>query len=78
MSSVEQISIRGEDYIEVKLAKSNMTSSDWERLYVELPDGTYQIILNGYVEGNGNISGILVDDINIWPCRKFGRILFST
>ena len=46
--------------------------SDWNWLFVRLPDGLNMIIINTFTYGFG-ISGVLVDDLNIKPCSKFSE-----
>ena len=54
------------------LAIINETSDDWLRLFVELPPGPNQLIIDGEAAADA-ISGIFIDDIHLWTCTDFGE-----
>ena len=46
----------------------------WRRVHTHLPDGVYQIEIEGIrPDGLEEVSGMVVDDISIWPCERFGK-----
>ena len=63
----------GEDYVEITLESSSDISETWRRLFVELSSGGNQVIIDGHVTAN-SVSGILIDDISLWPCAQFGEL----
>lgn len=50
---------------------------DWEWLFIQLPGGTHQVIIDGITAAN-DISGILLDDVSIDLCETFGKFYEET
>ena len=47
---------------------------EWKRIHTHLPDGVYQIKIEGLRPNDlDKTSGMVVDDISIWPCEKFRK-----
>ena len=47
----------------------------WNKVYKELPDGIFQIVIEGRRSLDGSSwSGISLDDISILPCTEFGQL----
>lgn len=76
VSTVSVIAI-SEDKYETVLVSSGMiaSSSTWYRLYAVLPNGTYQIAIEGRRSTTG-LSSLSIDDVAIQACSKFGNVLF--
>ena len=55
------------------IAVVNRTSAmkGWTRLYKPLPNGFYQILLEGTRPVDGLESGVAIDDVVITPCVTF-------
>ena len=65
------LTVRDEDLQEVVLHEARALTSDWMRMYVLLPPGVHQVIVEGTRASDGS-SGIAVDDIRIAQCSSFG------
>ena len=42
----------------------------WRHLYLQLPDGVNQLVIEGKRSSDEEKSGILLDDIHLWPCDQ--------
>ena len=52
----------------------------WERVSVKLPNGMYRLQIKA-TRGKrvlGKSSGVLVDDVSIWPCEKYSKHSLNT
>ncbi len=46
----------------------------WSRLFVHLPTGVNRLVLKGIRSSDDQKSGILIDDLTLWPCSKYGEL----
>ena len=52
------------------------SSEGWQWLFVWLPDGINQLIIDGSMAaGPGDRSGIFLDDISVQPCDYFSELV---
>ena len=59
------------------MVNSTATFAGWNRLYKRLPNGIYQILLEGKRPVDALESGVAIDDIIITSCSTFSEwILF--
>ena len=49
----------------------------WRQLYLHLPSGVNQIVIEGKRSSDEQKSGILLDDIHLWPCKQEGNHVHS-
>ena len=50
-------------------------STFWERVFMELPDGIMQVVIEATRPEERSLSAIAIDDITIWPCTDFCKDL---
>ena len=84
MNSAEPLSNQRNPIVEFNLLDTNEESNEniappdraieWKRIHTHLPDGVYQIKIKGIrPDGSDEKSGMVVDDISIWPCERFRK-----
>ena len=63
--------------VEDSTKSSDDTSNDiyekidsWRQLYLQLPEGVNQLVIEGQRSSDEEKSGILLDDIHLWPCDQ--------
>ena len=65
------LKVRDEDLHEALLHQAQKLTSEWMRVYVSLPPGVHQVIIEGTRAREGS-SGLAVDDIRVNECHLFG------
>lgn len=71
--SVVSLLVLSEDRSEKYLVSSTGNEpAMWNRLFTQLPDGIYQVFVEGRRSASG-FSSLSVDDITIAPCDQFGE-----
>ena len=84
MNSAEPLSNQRNPIVEFDLLDTNEKSNEnigppdraieWKRIHTHLPDGVYQLKIEGLrPDGSDEKSGMVVDDISIWPCERFRK-----
>ena len=58
---------------ETRLKELKKGPQGWSRMFLDLPDGINQVVVEGRRGMNGK-SGMSIDDITIQECNKFGEL----
>ena len=65
------LKVRDEDLHQMILHQTQKLTAEWIRVYVSLPPGVHQVIIEGTRAREGS-SGLAIDDIRIEECHLFG------
>ena len=71
LSTVSVVAISEDKFEEILVSSDGTQSQTWTRLFFILPNGTYQIAIEGR-RSKLNVSSLNIDDVVIQPCAKFG------
>ena len=63
-----------EEHEEIKWHSVRDVSDDFPRLYLQLPDGTQRIAIEGQRSYKRQFSALALDDVTIMDCDRFGNM----
>ena len=50
----------------------------WKRIFLQLPDGVFQVVIEATRDNDGLGSGLLLDDLTLWHCGHYGMLKYPS
>jgi MAM domain, meprin/A5/mu len=75
-ATVSIVAVSEDNFEEILVASDGTEPNKWNRLFSTIPNGAYQVV----IEGRRSISGfssLVVDDVTVQECIRFGTHLLQ-